>query len=59
LTATKSFDVSAGSTENMWYRIEVRFRGATVDTFLTPTMREAWDAFERAGYRQSGFTRLP
>jgi hypothetical protein len=50
IKATKNFEVSHGSTENMWYKVEVRFRGRVVDTFLCPTMKEAWNAFERAGY---------
>lgn len=56
--AVKEFEVDEDSTENMWYRITVKFRdgktlgGVVVDEFLFPTMREAQRAFKNAGYRK-------
>lgn len=50
-TVTKEFQVEEGSTENMWYRIRVFFRGVVVEEFLRPTMKEAQTAFENAGYK--------
>jgi hypothetical protein len=49
--ATKEFEVEEGSTDNMWYKITVKFRGTVVDEFLTPTQREARLQFEAAGYK--------
>lgn len=49
--ATKRFDIEEYSTDNLWYRIIVRFRGQVVDDFLCPTWLEARRAYELAGYQ--------
>ena len=49
----KEFEVREGSTANMHYRIVVLFRGKEIDVFQRPTMREARNAFEAAGYRRA------
>jgi hypothetical protein len=55
--ATKTFEVTEGSTTEMWYQIEVRHLGKVVETFLKPTQREAINAFEYAGYKRVSPTR--
>jgi hypothetical protein len=49
--AIKEFGVTEGSTENMWYLIEVWWRGKIIERFHTPTMQQARSEFEAAGYR--------
>jgi hypothetical protein len=51
MTCIKEFEVREGSTENMDYLIEVFFRSALIDSFCFPTMREAKQHFEHAGYK--------
>jgi hypothetical protein len=48
--AVKFFEVREGNTENMWYQIQVYHMGNLIDTFLFPTMSEAYYAFRDAGY---------
>ncbi len=48
--AIKKFEISEGTTERLTYLIEVRFRGEVIERFERPTMREAVNAFEFAGY---------
>ena len=50
--AVKRFEVEEYSTETMWYRIVVKFRGNEVERFETPTKREAQQQFEQAGYKR-------
>lgn len=47
----KEFEFEESSTDNSWYRIRVFFNGKQVDEFLTPTMKEARDRFDDAGYK--------
>lgn len=49
---TKTFELRSFSTPSLWYRIEIYYRGTLVDEFEKPTMVEAWDAFDNAGYRR-------
>lgn len=51
MKAIKEFEMIEGSTSNMWYLINVRWRGVLVDRFHFPTMKEAKDAFAAAGYK--------
>jgi hypothetical protein len=47
---TKIFEIDEGSTENMWYRIAVYFKGKQVEMFLEETMGEAINKLRAAGY---------
>ena len=57
--AIKTFEVVSGSTENMWYKITVKFNGTVVDEFLKPTMSEAQRDFHLAGYQQMAWSEAP
>jgi hypothetical protein len=49
-TCIKEFEVREGTIANSWYSISVLFRGEVVAHFTFRTMKEAQEAFRRAGY---------
>ena len=54
VNAIKRFEVWESSVEGGCYRIQVLFHGEQVEEFVRPTMKEARDAFEAAGYDRVG-----
>jgi hypothetical protein len=46
----KIFDIEAGSTDNHWYRIRVKYMNELVEDIHTKTMKEAYDILQRKGY---------